>query len=48
MKIRHIRSMDLWLLSKGNRVLYRGKESPWHSAKVMQVALRRSELRRVA
>ncbi|MDZ7687066.1 MAG: MBL fold metallo-hydrolase [Gammaproteobacteria bacterium] len=29
MKIRHIRSLDLWLLSKGNRVLYRGKDNPW-------------------
>ena len=42
MKIRHIRSIDVWLMSKGNRVLYRGRENPWHSAAVMQAAIRRS------
>jgi len=41
MKIRHIRSLDLWLLSKGNRVLYRGKDNPWHTPKVMAAALKR-------
>ncbi len=41
MKIRHIRSLDLWLLSKGNRVLYRGKDNPWHCPAVITAALRR-------
>jgi hypothetical protein len=41
MKVRHIASVDIWLLSKGNRVLYRGKESPWKSPKVIAAALRR-------
>jgi len=45
MKIRHIQSLDIWLLSKGNRVLYRGKQNPWHSEKVLQVALKRDALR---
>ena len=48
MKVRHIRSMDIWLLTKGNRVLYRGKESPWHSNRVLQAALRREKLQAVA
>ncbi len=48
MKIRHIRSLDIWLMSKGNKVLYRGKQNPWHSQKVMQVALRREGLKLVA
>ena len=38
MKIRHIRSTDTWLLSKGKRVLYRGKQNPWHSQKVIATA----------
>ncbi|MCB1693116.1 MAG: hypothetical protein KDI19_10140 [Pseudomonadales bacterium] len=41
MKIRHIRSLDLWLLTRGNRVLYRGKASPWKSPAVIAAALRR-------
>lgn len=41
MKIRHIRSLDLWLLSKGNRILYRGRSSPWKSPGVIAAALRR-------
>lgn len=41
MKVRHIRSLDLWLLTKGNLVLYRGKASPWQSPKVIAAALRR-------
>ena len=41
MKITRIRSADVWLLSKGNRVLYRGKVSPWQSPKVIAAALRR-------
>ncbi|MEK9821835.1 MAG: hypothetical protein VW831_03770 [Gammaproteobacteria bacterium] len=45
MKVRHIPSLDIWLLSKGNRVLYRGKQNPWRSEKVLQVALRRDALR---
>ncbi|HKI75417.1 MAG TPA: hypothetical protein VJ998_12255 [Pseudomonadales bacterium] len=41
MKVRHIKSLDLWLLSKGNRVLYRGAASPWKSPNVVAAALRR-------
>ncbi len=41
MKVRHIRSSDIWLLSKGKKVLYRGKQSPWQSPAVIAVALRR-------
>ena len=45
MRVRHIRSLDIWLMSKGNRVLYRGKENPWRSTKIMQSALRREGVR---
>jgi hypothetical protein len=45
MKIRHIRSLDIWLLSKGNKILYRGKSNPWHSPKVVAFALRRDGIR---
>jgi len=31
---------DIWLLSKGNKVLYRGKTSPWQSPRVVAAALR--------
>ncbi len=61
MKIRHIRgnsssdtangiSEGLWLLSKGNRVLYRGSLSPWESPKIIASALKREGklLRQVA
>lgn len=41
MKVRHIKSLDVWLLSKGNRVLYRGHASPWKSPGVIAAALRR-------
>lgn len=41
MKVRHIKSLDLWLLSKGNRVLYRGPASPWKTPDVVAAALRR-------
>ena len=41
MKITHIRSTDIWLMSKGNKILYRGKKSPWQSPKVIAAALRR-------
>ncbi len=45
MRVRHIRSLDIWLMSKGNRVLYRGKENPWLSTSIMQSALRREGVR---
>jgi len=45
MRVRHIRSLDIWLMSKGNRVLYRGKDNPWLSARIMQSALRREGVR---
>ncbi|MFT4713872.1 MAG: hypothetical protein ACJAVI_000440 [Candidatus Azotimanducaceae bacterium] len=51
MKIRHIKyssskdasgvTGDLWLLSKGNKVLYRGRLSPWQSPKIIASALKR-------
>ncbi|MDG1205363.1 MAG: hypothetical protein P8N51_08325 [Pseudomonadales bacterium] len=49
MKITHIKSSGyysdsendgIWLLSKGNKVLYRGKISPWQSPRVVAAALR--------
>ena len=52
MKIRHIMgnssketsngvSEGLWLLSKGNKVLYRGSLSPWESPKIIASVLKR-------
>ncbi len=41
MKVVHIRSADVWLLSKGNKVLYRGKSSPWQTPAVVAAALKR-------
>jgi hypothetical protein len=41
MKVRHIRSLDVWLLTKGNRVLYRGPANPWRTPRVIASALRR-------
>jgi|AP95_1055475.scaffolds.fasta_scaffold00600_3 hypothetical protein len=43
MRVRHIRSLDIWLMSKGNKILYRGKKNPWHSEKVLQYALNRAQ-----
>lgn len=43
MRVRHIRSLDIWLMSKGNKILYRGKQNPWHSEKVLQYALNRAQ-----
>lgn len=48
MRIQHIRSTDMWLLCKGNRVLYRGKSSPWQSPRVLMAALKREQLALVA
>ena len=39
MKIKHIRSLGIWLLSKGNRVLYRGPVNPWRSEQILKFAL---------
>lgn len=41
MKVIHIQSSDVWLLSKGNKVLYRGRQSPWQSPQVVAAALKR-------
>lgn len=51
MKVTHIKSSGyysedstndgIWLLSKGNKVLYRGTTSPWQSPRVVAAALRR-------
>ncbi len=43
MRVRHIRSLDIWLMSKGNKILYRGKKNPWRSEKIMQYALDRAQ-----
>lgn len=40
MKIRHIHSSDVWLLTRGNRVLYRGKDNPWRTPKIIAAVLR--------
>jgi len=48
MTIKHIRSSDTWLVSKGRKILYRGRVSPWRSPRVIEVALRRDGLRLVA
>ncbi len=45
MKIKHIKSLDLWLISKGNIILYWGKECPWYSPGVLELALRCNSLR---
>ncbi|MEE2914207.1 MAG: hypothetical protein VX745_06000 [Pseudomonadota bacterium] len=42
MKIRHISSLNLWLLSKGKTVLYRGPENPFDSPRVIAAALKRA------
>ena len=48
MRVRHIKSLDIWFVCKGNRVLYRGRENPWHSSRALQSALRREGLRLAA
>ena len=48
MKIKHIQSLDIWLLSKGNRVLYRGRHNPWRSERILKIALLREGLQVVA
>ncbi len=40
MKIKHIRSMDLWLLTRGDKVLYRGNLNPWKSPGVIATVLK--------
>ena len=47
MRVRHIRSLDIWLMSRGSRVLYRGRENPWRSEKIMRTVMRRYELKLV-
>ncbi len=44
MKIRHIKSLDIWYVSKGNRMLYRGRENPWRSERALQSALNRARV----
>ncbi len=41
MKVKHIVSQDIWLMSKGNKILYRGKSNPWHSPRIVATALLR-------
>ena len=43
-KVRRIRSKNIWLLSKGNRILYRGKASPWTPG-IVEIAMRREGIR---
>ena len=47
MIIEHIKSLDLWLMSRGGRVLYRGKVNPWRSPELLEAALRRGQLKLV-
>jgi hypothetical protein len=48
MKIRHIRSQNIWLLSRGNRILYRGRRNPWRSPHIVAMALHREGLQPAA
>ncbi len=40
MRVKHIRSLNLWLVSRGNRLLYHGKENPWQDKLVLESALK--------
>lgn len=41
MKIKHIQSTNLWLLSRGEKVLYQGNLNPWRTpAVIAQILLR--------
>jgi hypothetical protein len=41
MKIKHIESTDLWLVSKGDKILYRGRVNPWRSPGIIARVLKR-------
>ncbi len=41
MKVKHIISQNVWLMTKGNKILYRGKANPWHSPRIVETALLR-------
>ncbi len=45
MRIKHIKSSDTWLVSKGQKILYRGRTNPLSSSRILAVALRRDGLR---
>lgn len=45
MKVRHFSSQDIWLLSKGDKILYRGKSNPWHSPGIVASALLRDGIK---
>ena len=44
MRIKHIKSSDTWLISKGQKILYRGRTNPLSSSRILAVALRRDGL----
>ena len=44
MRIKHIKSSDTWLISKGRKILYRGRTNPLSSSRILDVALRRDGL----
>jgi len=46
--IKHIKHSDIWLVSKGERVLYRGRENPFKSVSVLMSVLHRSGWRVVS
>lgn len=48
MAIKHYKHADIWLVSKGERVLYRGRENPFKSASVLMSVLYRSGWRVVS
>jgi len=45
MTIQHIKSSDTWLVSKGQKILYRGPVSPLGSSRILAVALKRDGLK---
>ncbi len=40
MKIKHISTLNIWLVSRGNRLLYQGKKNPWSESIVLENALK--------
>ena len=40
MKIKHISALNIWLVSRGNKLLYQGKRNPWSDSIVLETALK--------
>jgi len=40
MKIKHISTLNIWLVSRGNKLLYHGKRNPWSDSIVLESALK--------